>query len=149
MEYVTKKIKNALITGLSDLQATENGTKVQEVRGSSLYAFNSYPAIRVLPNDVTVETETNRSNQRDAQFTLLVHIEVEDKESANAEEEAYDTMYDLQDIILNKLDSLDWINDLNILKCQGKYGGYEWLEMKAGLNLVFRIDVVASYSHKV
>ena len=58
-------------------------------------------------------------------------------------------MYDLQDIVINKLDSFDWVNDLNILKTQATYGGYEILEMKTGLNLVFRIDVTATYSHNV
>ena len=147
-EFITKKIKNGLIATLETLGATENGTQLQEVSGSSTNIFDSYPALRVLPNDVDNETETNRSDQRAAKFTLLVHIEVE-KDSSVSEEEAYDTMYDFQDLIFDKLQEYDWQNTLNILQVQAKYGGYEFLEMKNGLNLVFRIDVTATYSRNV
>lgn len=144
-KFITKAIKNGLISTLGNLDATENGTKIQAVSGSSSNVFDSYPAIRVLPNDIDNETETNRTDQRTSKFTLLVHIEVE-KDSSVSEETAYDTMYDLQDIIFDKLQSYDWTNSLNVLQTQATYGGYEFLEMKNGLNLVFRIDVSVVYS---
>lgn len=146
--FITKEIKEALINALKDnLEPTQNGTTLMEVAGSTTYAFEKFPAARVLPNDVDLSTETNRSNERASAFTILIHIELEEK--PDSEEDAYDTMYDLQDIVINKLDSFDWTNTLNILKTQATYGGYEILEMKTGLNLVFRIDVTATYSHNV
>ena len=58
-------------------------------------------------------------------------------------------MYDLQDLIMDKLQEYDWENLVNVLQTQVTYGGYELLEMNNGINLVFRMTVTVKYSRKV
>lgn len=147
MQFITKDIKNSLVRALKTLKPTENGTEIQEVAGSSFQIFEAYPSIRVLPDDVDNETETNRSDERMAKFTLLTHIEM--TETPESEEEAYNTMYDLQDLIMDKLQEYDWENLVNVLQTQVTYGGYELLEMNNGINLIFRMTVTVKYSRKV
>lgn len=147
VEFITKKIKNGLIAVLKTVEATENGTKIQEVTDTTVKQFVAYPSVRVLPNDLDNSPETNRSDSRVAGFTLLVHIELEN--TPESESDAFDTMYDLQDAITQKLAEYDWTNSLNILSVNVTTGNWEVLEMQTGLNLVFRMDVAASYSHKI
>lgn len=148
-KYAVHNQRYQELTGASIKNPQANRERDRNPGGGrfELSDIRGLPSIRVLPDDVDNETETNRSDERMAKFTLLTHIEM--TETPESEEEAYNTMYDLQDLIMDKLQEYDWENLVNVLQTQVTYGGYELLEMNNGINLVFRMTVTVKYSRKV
>lgn len=147
---ITRRIRDQIVTTLKSIGATENGTELQRVVTNVAESLEAYPSARVLPDNVENETQTNMSTERTAKFVILVHINLED--TPESEDEAYNTMYDLSDLIFNKFDDEDarWNeSDIPILGSRARYGGYEILEMANGNNLVLRIDIDTIYSNNI
>ncbi len=110
---MSRRVKNALKALLAQIKY-DSGSGEQDafvsVLGSTEGQFEGYPALRILPGDVTTEKTDTAVNDRTLVYVLRVHLPLED--TAEASEATYDHMYDLTDLIIDTLDRGDYTGAL-------------------------------------
>lgn len=145
------QIKNAVITLLNGMPATANGTKLKSVLDNTKGTFNGYPAAQVLPLNLENSTLANHQKERVSGYVVLLHIPLED--TAESEASAYDTMYDLVDLITDTFDVADAANNgLSlgfVLRFDTTLADWQIVTMKNGVTLLVRIDIKAMYTKDV
>ena len=115
---ITTKVKEAMMIALSSLPPTGNGTEIQNVVGSGQDAFDEYPVIRVIPSGIERNIDAS-SCYRDYKmnFAISAYLEMGDEEIPD--EEIIATMCEIVDNILERLDSYDWLPDVEGLDLMG------------------------------
>ena len=139
-----KDIKDAIQTALGELQYGDE-TAFAEIVGDTSPTFNSYPAARVILNDQPNEISTNVQNERTAVFLVITYVQYEAND-ANAEGAAFDLAYDLNDLVVDKMDALE--PGFTVIT-QPTQSGWEILETEAGNVLGVIATVRIRYSHDI
>jgi hypothetical protein len=143
-----RDIKNGLITVLQGLGATSDGTRLQQVIDNASSPYDTFPSARILPRDQTNATLQNHQNERTVSYVCWVDLQLED--SPSGESKAYDTMYDLQDLIVDGLDAASFNFGVGTLILETKVSAFEvTADSKVGAILSMRIDIDARYSKDV
>lgn len=108
---MTIDVKNSMMSALEELPPTSNGTEIQAVVGSGQDAFDQYPVIRVIPSGVerNVSAETN---YRDYQMNFVISIYLDMGDETIPDEEVINTMCEIEDAIIERLDKDDWLPDV-------------------------------------
>lgn len=150
----SKRIKNALITMLGGLTYdTGSGAEpaFQSIRDNTQQRFDGYPALTVLPGDVTTEKESTRQNLKRVSFLITVHLQFEN--TAASESSAYDQMYDLTDILIDKLDAADAAGELHTIDggitthvLNATRGDWYLAPAKSGVILLCDVNVELRYT---
>lgn len=113
---MSRKLKDAVVTILAGIQY-DAGSGVEsafvDVLDSTKDAFNGYPAVRVLPNNLGSQTGTNTERDHTVSLAIILHLELEDPN--NVESAIYDQMYDLTDLIVDTLQSADFSRQLETI----------------------------------
>lgn len=139
-----KDIKNAIVTGLTNLQYGDE-TAFSEVVSDTRATFDTYPAARVVLNGQPNEISTNKQNEREPEYLVISYVQYEAND-ANAEGAAFDIAYDLTDLVIDMLDGLQPGFTVITKPAQA---GWEILETEAGNVLGIMATVRISYSHDI
>lgn len=150
----SKRIKNALVTMLQGLTYDTGGGEepaFQSVRDNTQQRFEGYPALTVLPGDVTTEKESTRQNLKAVAYLLTVHLQFEN--TPESESAAYDQMYDLTDILIDKLDAADAAGELHTIDggitthiLNATRGDWYLAPAKSGVILLCDVNVELRYT---
>lgn len=150
----SRKIKDALVTILSGIEYEKTAGNLEDafvsVKGYAFGEFDGFPAVRILPGQVDKERGSMSQDDRSVAFVVRVHVE---REQDTSEEHDINHVYDLTDLIMNRLDGADFHNTLEqvdptigtyMLECQRG----EWSEVTSsvGALLMCDVDVSVSYS---
>lgn len=139
-----KDIKDAIQTALTALQYGDE-TAFAEVVGDTRATFDTYPAARVILNGQPNEVSTNVQNERTAEFLIICYVQYE-AQKANAEGAAFDIGYDLNDLVVDAMDSLEPGFTVMTMPTQS---GWEIIESEAGNVLGIMVTVRIRYSHDI
>lgn len=139
-----KDIKSAIVTALTDLQYGDE-TAFAEVVSDTRPSFDQYPAARVILNSQPNEFSTNRQNERTAVFDVYCYVQYE-QNNYNAEGKAFDVAYDLNDLVVDKIDALS--PGFTVIT-QPTQSGWEIMESEAGNVLGVIATVRIGYSHDI
>lgn len=142
-----KDIKNAIVTQLENMGSTADGTKLKSVKDNTRGTFEGYPAAEVLPSQQSNDVETNVQQLRTPQYAVLLHIPMED--TPESESAAYDTMYDLVDLIMDTFDTASYDLGVGTLLFETTLADYQVATLKNGVTLLVRVDVRAKYTKDV
>lgn len=140
-------IKNALLTRLQGMGATSNGTVLKSVQDNSKGAFEGYPAAQLLPMRLDNSVLANHQQERVSGYVILLHIPFED--TPESESSAYDTMYDLVDLITDTFDTGSYGLGVGTLLLETTLADYQVATMKNGVTLLVRIDIKVMYTKDV
>jgi len=111
-EAITKTVKHAIMTALSSLTPTSDGTVIKDVVGSGEDAFDKYPIIRVLPNGITRDIDsTERHYKYTMNYVISIYLEL-GNDVTLPDEEVIDTLLELQDKVYKELDEGAWLPDV-------------------------------------
>lgn len=107
MSTISTEVKHAMMTALENLPATSNGTEIQAIVDSGEDAFDEYPVIRIVPVAVmrTVDAE---ARQLDYEMDFVISIYLELGKTGIPDSETIDTLLEIVDNALAKLDDSDW-----------------------------------------
>jgi hypothetical protein len=154
---MSKRIKNALktvLTGITYDTGSSSEAAFVSVKGSTKGEFDGYPAVRVLPGDVTTDKASVAENDRGVAFIVRVHLLMENK--PESEEDTYDWMYDLTDLILDTLDIGDYTgvlnsvdNTLDTLMLNATRGDWMVAETNAAAVLLCDVNLNVRYSKRL
>ena len=139
-----KDIKSAIVTALQGLQYGDE-TAFAEVVSDSRPTFDNYPAARVILNGQPNEVSTNVQNERTAEFLVISYVQYEANDY-NAEGAAFDVGYDLTDLVVDIMDSLE--PGFTVIT-EPTQSGWEIVETSAGNVLVIMATVRIRYSHDI
>lgn len=147
----SKDIKNAILAKLQTMGATGDGTVLTSIVDSSRGTFDGYPAAQLLPMRLDNATLATHQKERVSGYVVLLHIPFED--TPESESAAYDTMYDLVDLITDTFDTADSANTglgLGfVLMFDTTLADYQVATLKNGVTLLVRIDIKAMYTKDV
>ncbi len=151
---MSKRVKNALkalLAGIDYDTGSGNEDAFTSILGSTEGQFDGYPAVRVLPGDVTTEKADTGVNDRGLNYILRVHLPLED--TAEASEATYDHMYDLTDLMIDTLDRGDYTGALEDIEpdfgtwiLNATRGDWYVTESEAGAVLMCDVNVEVKYS---
>ena len=143
---ITTKVKEAMMITLRTLPPTGNGTEIQNVVGSGQDAFDEYPVIRVIPSGIERNIDSD-SCYRDYKmnFVLSVYLEMGDEEIPD--EEIIATMCEIIDNIIYRLDTVDWLPNIQGLDLMGGVSStsINTIKTKNGTSLYCDIIYPVSY----
>lgn len=142
-----KDIKNAIMTQLSAMGSTADGTKLVTVKDNTRGTFQGYPAAEILPSRQQNDVETNVQQLRTPEYAVLLHIPMED--TPESESLAYDTMYDLVDLIMDTFDTASFDLGVGTLLFETTLADYQVATLKNGVTLLVRIDLRARYTKDI
>lgn len=143
-----KDIKNAIVTALEAITIGEDSTEetvFAEVVSDTRASFSGYPAARVILNGQPNEFSTNRQNERTAEYLIISYVQYEAND-ANAEGAAFDLAYDINDLVVDKMDALE--PGFTVIT-QPTQSGWEIIETEAGNVLSIMATVRIGYSHDI
>lgn len=108
---ITIDVKEAMMSALEEIPPTSNGTEIQSVVGSGQDAFAQYPVIRVVPSGIerTVSADTC---YRDYQMNFVISVYLDMGDATVPDEEVINTMCEIEDAIVERLDRDDWLPDV-------------------------------------
>ena len=112
----SRRIKDTLVTIISGITYDSGGgaePAFVSVQDSTKDAFSGYPAVRILPNQLSSQTGTNTERDHTVSYALILHLPLED--ANNVESATYNQMYDLTDLITDTLQHSDFIRQLETL----------------------------------
>ena len=107
---ITTKVKDAIKLRLMNLPATSNGTVVQAIAGSAQDAFEQYPTVRVVP--VGIERNVDSATAYEdytLRFVITLYLDLGD--AVVPDEEVIETMCEIMDNIVKRLDNGEWLPD--------------------------------------
>lgn len=109
---ITIDVKEAMMSALEEIPPTSNGTEIQSVVGSGQDAFDQYPVIRVVPSGIerTVSADTC---YRDYQMNFVISVYLDMGDATVPDEEVINTMCEIEDAIVERLDRDDWLPDVS------------------------------------
>lgn len=139
-----KTIKDAIVTALEAIQYG-NETAFAEVVSNTRPTFDNYPAARVVLNGQPNEVSTNVQNERTAEFLVISYVQYEAGDY-NAEGAAFDVGYDLTDLVVDTIDSLE--PGFTVIT-EPTQSGWEIVESDAGNVLGIMATVRIRYSHDI
>jgi len=90
-------VKNAIVSKLQGI------SKIQQVYTYPETNLEGYPAAIVVPSDNESDYQTVSENQRDYGFIIALYVTL--KDGTGTPQNAYDTMYDLYDDVINTFDT--------------------------------------------
>jgi hypothetical protein len=150
----SKRIKNALVALVEGIQydtGSGGGQAFEQVIGSSHAAFEGWPNAQVLPGDVTVEKPTVNQADRTPAYFVRIRLPLEDTQQA--QDAAYDQMYDLTDLVIDAVDQADYDGSLQdgtgliaITMMNATRGDWIIEPSSNGINLVCDVNVQITYS---
>ncbi|RAN78016.1 hypothetical protein B5P43_18465 [Bacillus sp. SRB_336] len=154
---MNRRIKDALITILSgityDTGLGEEPAFVS-VLDNTKDEFEGYPAIRILPNNLSSVIDTNAQNNHTVSFAVIMHFPLNSPDEV--ESSIYDRMYDLTDLIVDTAEHADYIDELSTIDSAiqnwlmvVKQGRWYIANGKAGSLLLCNLDIEVSYSKDV
>lgn len=144
----TRQIKDAVIAKLIAMGSTTDGTHLITVLDNTKGAFEGYPSAQVLPLKLENKVLANHQMERTSGYAVLLHIPLED--TAESEQAAYNTMYDLVDLITDTFDTGSYDMGLGfVLLFETTLADYQVVTMKNGVTLLVRIDIKAMYTKDV
>jgi hypothetical protein len=143
----SRAIKDALLTTLQNMGSTSDGTKLVSVLDNTRGAFEGYPAAQLLPMRLDNSVLANHQQERTSNYVLLVHIPMED--TPETEQTAYNTMYDIVDLVTDTLDTASFDLGVGVLLLETTLADYQVATMKNGVTLLVRIDIKAMYTKDV
>jgi len=152
----SRQIRDAVMTALADITYDDEPAFVS-IKGSTKGEFDGYPALRVLPSPEGLANVKSSMAQQDrtVSLSILGHIELENKDpdpSVDVEKDAIDQMLDLTDLIVDRLDQVDFDNTLAVDTDTDTYimntesGEWNWVVSGAGALLLFLVNVKVTYS---
>lgn len=142
-----KDIKNAIMTQLVAMGSTADGTKLVTVKDNTRGTFEGYPAAEILPSKQSNDVETNVQQLRTPEYAVLLHIPMED--TPESESLAYDTMYDLVDLIMDTFDTASFDLGVGTLLFETTLADYQVATLKNGVTLLVRVDLRAKYTKDI
>lgn len=109
---MTIDVKEAMMSALEEIPPTSNGTEIQSVVGSGQDAFDQYPVIRVVPSGIerTISADTC---YRDYQMNFVISVYLDMGDATVPDEEVINTMCEIEDAIVERLDRDDWLPDVS------------------------------------
>jgi hypothetical protein len=135
-------IRNQIMTIIQGVQL-DGEPAFTEVIGHPRGQFDSEPAVRVLPSDQTSEDTTFGQSDRTVSFIVRTHLK-----STDAGEE-FDRMYELTDLLIDRLDKADYANELsgfNVFQMETTRGTWFEEDSQAGPILSCDLNVAVKYS---
>ena len=143
---MSKRVKNALKTFMAELQVDGEPAFVRVI-GSMRGEFDAYPALRILPNDLTTTKASVKENDKSIQFIFRVSLPLENNPLPT--EAIIDQMYDLTDLLVDRLDSGDYDGalsqvdpSLEVLRIDASRG--DWLSTQSAVGLILNCDVAVA-----
>ena len=150
----SKRIKNALMSILSDIEydaGSGSEPAFTQVVDNTSTEFESYSSLRVLPGDLDTNKASVAENDRTVSYVVYVHLPLEAKPVS--ESATYDKMYDLTDLIIDRLDVGDYDNALNTSDptvgthfLDAERGDWIVNTSKGGAILICQVNVNVRYS---
>ncbi|MEA9986253.1 hypothetical protein [Subtercola sp. RTI3] len=151
---LNRRIKDALVTILSSLQY-DAGSGAEDafvdVVDNTRDAFEGSPIARVLPDGFASTPGSNSQNDHTPKFDVIVSWPLEDP--SDVESALYDQLYDITDLIVNKVEHDDWVDELtqidpNIQNWIMDIGKVSWriASGKSGALLLLEIVIGITYS---
>ena len=105
---ISTEIKYAMAEALENLPATSNGTEIQDIVLAGDDAFDTYPVIRIVPQGMSREVNAERRYYTyTVNYVISVYLEMGD--ATIPDEEIIDTLQELSDNIMARLDGTDWL----------------------------------------
>jgi len=154
---MNRRIKDALITILSGITYdTGSGAEPAfvSVLDNTKDEFEGYPAIRILPNNLSSVIVTNTQNDHTVSFAVIMHFPLNSPDEV--ESSIYNRMYDLTDLIIDTTEHSDYIGQLSTIDANiqnwlmtVKQGRWYIANGKAGSLLLCNLDIQVSYSKDV
>lgn len=105
--------------------------------------FDKQPMVRILPNDQTSENATFGQSDRTVSFIVRTHLKATDEGTE------FDVMYELTDLLIDRLDQADHNNELdnfNVFFIETTRGVWFEEESQAGPILSCDLNVAVKYS---
>ena len=157
---VSRHLRDALIEVLQGIQYDAGSGPEQAfqlVDGNPSDEFDQEPYALVYPADLINTKSQTGEQDRNLQFEIFLLLKLENglnaDSSARTQEQTYDYMYDLAELVLNALDEADWndtlhSDDVTIVNwiLNASRGTFLPAKMKAGAVLVCTIHVSVEYS---
>lgn len=150
----SRRIKDALVAlleGVTYDKGSGAGPAFQKVLGSNWSGFDGYPVAQVLPGREATSRPTTGQADKTPDYIVRIRLPLEDTEQS--EQETFDYMYDLSDLVIDAIHDADQRSTLedgrgplDIYQMDCEQG--DWLEVASdnGSNLFFDINVTVSYS---
>lgn len=149
---ISKRVKDALKQLLTE-QQVDGHPAFSAVLDSTRGEFASYPAVRVLPADVTNTQAATAENDRVQQFTVRVTLPLENNPAGEAA--TIDRMYDLTDLIIDTIESGDHLGRMSqidptveVLIMTASRGDWSKDQSKVGLIMMCDVAVSVTYSRE-
>lgn len=115
---ITTKVKEAMMAALANLPATGNGTEIQDIVGSGQDAFDEYPVIRVIPSGLERDIDADNC-YRDYKINYVISVYLEMGDETIPDEEIIATMCEIIDNVIERLDTTDWLPEIQGLDLMG------------------------------
>lgn len=154
---MNRRIKDALVTILSGITYDAGGgaePAFVSVLDNTKDEFEGYPAIRVLPNNLSSVVVENTQNDHTVSFAVIMHFPL--NSPGEVESSIYNRMYDLTDLIVDTAEHADYLGTLSSIDPQiqnwimvVKQGRWYIANGKAGSLLLCNLDIEITYSKDV
>lgn len=141
----SKDIKDAIKVLLTGLEL-DGEPAFQVVKGTPYGLLDGFPAVRVIPADQGTEKGATGQNNRTVAMTVRILIPFESRN----DDDDFDKMYELTDLVLDALDSEDYdgsfVDTLSAEELNASRGDWGETDGPSGPLLTCDIAVAVSYS---
>jgi hypothetical protein len=149
-----RRIKDALVTILQGI-TYDAGSGAEpafvSVLDNTKDEFNGYPAVRVLPNNLSSVTGSTFQRDHTVSYAVIMHFPLEDP--SNIESNLYNQLSDLSELIVNTMEQADKSATLSAIdpqiqdwKIDVKSARWYVASGKAGALLLSNVDIEVTYS---